>query len=308
MHDFAEALPFDAVLYSGQDAAEYHNQYPVDWARIAREAITEAGYGDDIVFFNRAGSAQTPAYSTLIWQGDQLVTWDRYDGIKTSIMALLTGGFSGISLNHSDIGGYTNASFGGVGYNREEELLLRWMELSAFTAAYRTHEGLKPEDNAQFYDNDTTYDQFDRFARVYKALAFYRSQLMVDAETKGHPLVRHPMLHYPNDAEIAGLTDHMMLGEEVLFAPIVNKQTYNQDWKKVYFPEAESTTWINIFTGDRYGLNGNTTAPSWLNAANSAEGNYEWVYAPIGSPAAFYKQGSAIGAQLEQNLVSLGIK
>lgn len=307
MHDFAEALPLDAVLYSG-DAEEYHNQYPVDWARIGREAIEEAGYGDDIVFFNRSGAAKTPEYSTLLWQGDQLVTWDKYDGMKTSIMALLTGGFSGISLNHSDIGGYTNATLGGVGYNREEELLLRWMELSAFTAAYRTHEGLKPADNAQFYDNDTTYDQFDKFARVYKALAFYRSQLMVDAETKGHPLVRHPMLHYPNDNELAGLTDHMMLGDEILVAPIVNKKTYNQDWKKVYFPNGNNTTWINIFDGKKYGKNGNTSAPFWLNIANPANGNYEWVYAPVGTPAAFYKQGSAVGAQLEQNLVSLGVK
>ena len=136
-------FPFEAHLANGQSAVEYHNQYPVDWARIGREAITEAGYGDSIVFFNRAGAAQTPEHSTLVWQGDQLVTWDKYDGFKTAIMATLTGGFSGISLNHSDIGGYTNASFGGVGYNREEELLLRWMEYSAFTAAYRTHEGFE---------------------------------------------------------------------------------------------------------------------------------------------------------------------
>ena len=117
--------------------------YPVDWARIAREAINEAGLDDDVVFFNRSGSARTPAYSTLLWQGDQLVTWDQYDGLKTAIMATLTGGFSGLSLTHSDIGGYTNATIAGIGYNREQELLERWMEFSAFTSAYRTHEGLK---------------------------------------------------------------------------------------------------------------------------------------------------------------------
>ena len=104
-------------------------------------------------------------------------------------MATLTGGFSGLSLTHSDIGGYTNASIAGVGYNREQELLERWMEFSAFTSAYRTHEGLKPEDNAQFYSNTQTYNQFDRFARVYKALAFYRTQLFQEAATKGWPVV-----------------------------------------------------------------------------------------------------------------------
>ena len=308
MHDFAEALPIDAVLFSGVSAATYHNQYPVDWAKVAREAITETGLDNEIVFFNRSGAAKTPEYSTLLWQGDQLVTWDKYDGMKTAIMGLLTGGFSGIALNHSDIGGYTNASVAGVGYNREKELLLRWMELSAFTVAFRTHEGLKPEDNAQFYSDEETYSAFDKFARVFKALGFYRKQLMHDAATKGHPVVRHPMLHYPNDVNIAELKDHMMLGGEILFAPIVNKKAYNNDWKKVYFPESVTTTWINIFTGDQYGKNGNTKAPWWLQWLNPAKGNWKWVYAPVGQPAAFYRKGSAVGAQLELNLKSLGVK
>ena len=308
MHDFAEALPFDAVLYSGVSGAEYHNQYPVDWAKLAREAIEEVGLGDEIVFFNRAGAAKTPTYSTLLWQGDQLVTWDKYDGMKTSIMALLTGGFSGISLNHSDIGGYTNASFAGIGYNREKELLMRWMELSAFTAAYRTHEGLKPDENAQFYDDDDTYSQFDRFARVYKALAFYRKTLFSEAAEKGYPVVRHPMLHYPQDKTIAGLTDHLMLGDEILFAPIVNKKRYNNDWKKVYFPDGENTTWVHAFTGETYGKDRSTKPPFWLQWTNPARGNWEWVYAPMGTPAVFYREGSAVGEQFELNLSTLGVK
>lgn len=309
MHDFAEALPFDAVLWSGENAATYHNKYPVEWARVAREAIQEVGLGNDVVFFNRSGSARTPMYSTLLWQGDQLVTWDKYDGLKSAIMATLTGGFSGISLNHSDIGGYTNASIGGVGYNREQELLQRWMEFAAFTVAYRTHEGLKPEDNAQFYSNSTTYNHFDKFARVYKALAFYRTQLFAEAATKGWPVVRHPMLQYSNDAELATLDDHFMLGSEILVAPVVNKNDYNYGWKKVYFPDAANTTWVHAFTGYTYGKNSNApNAPWWLTAVNSAQGSWQWVYAPLGTPAAFYKKGSAVGVQFDANLKSLGVK
>lgn len=309
MHDFAEALPFDAVLWSGEDAATYHNKYPVEWARVAREAINEAGLGNEIVFFNRSGAARTPMYSTLLWQGDQLVTWDQYDGFKTAIMATLTGGFSGIALNHSDIGGYTNASISGVGYNREQELLQRWMEYSAFTVAYRTHEGLKPEDNDQFYSNNETYSHFDKFARVFKALAFYRTQLFQEAATKGWPVVRHPMLHYSNEAELATLTDHLMLGTEILFAPVINKNSYNNGWKKVYFPDKANTTWVHAFTGYTYGKSSNApSAPWWLTSVNPATGNWQWVYAPLGTPAAFYKQGSAVGAQFDANLRSLGVK
>lgn len=31
MHDFAEYLPFDGVLYDGSDPYEYHNKYADEW-------------------------------------------------------------------------------------------------------------------------------------------------------------------------------------------------------------------------------------------------------------------------------------
>jgi hypothetical protein len=33
------------------------------------------------------------------------VTWDGFDGIQSAVLALLTSGFYGISMSHSDIGG-----------------------------------------------------------------------------------------------------------------------------------------------------------------------------------------------------------
>jgi alpha-glucosidase (family GH31 glycosyl hydrolase) len=310
MHDFAEALPFDAVLASGEPASRYHNQYAEDWAKVGREAINEAGKGDDIVFFNRAGYTRTPAWSTLVWQGDQMVTWDEHDGFQSAVIATLSGGFSGISLNHSDIGGYTNASRFGLGFDREETLLLRWMEFSAFTAAYRTHEGLAPETNAQFYDNPTTYDHFSRFAKVYKALAFYRKTLMQEASSKGYPVVRHPMLHYPDDARLATLTDHLMLGDEFLIAPVVDKplpgETRENQWKKVYFPDAGKTVWVHLFTGETFGKDQPYTPPLF-NVINPATGNQRWVQAPFGTPPVFYRQGSTIGAQAVANMRALGV-
>ena len=71
MNDFGEALPFNAKIHEG-DPAAWHNRYPEEWARVAREAIEEAGRGDDIVFFDRSGFTRSPGYATLFWLGDQL--------------------------------------------------------------------------------------------------------------------------------------------------------------------------------------------------------------------------------------------
>ena len=95
------------------------------------------------------------ASPTLFWLGDQLQSWDEYDGIKSAVVGLLSGGVSGFSLLHSDTGGYVTLKLSSTGgmipvIARTPELLMRWMELNAFTAVFRTHEGLDPAISAQF--------------------------------------------------------------------------------------------------------------------------------------------------------------
>lgn len=68
------------------DPAAWHNRYPEEWARVAREAIEETGRADDIVFFDRSGFTRSPGYATLFWLGDQLRGWDEYSGIKTAVV------------------------------------------------------------------------------------------------------------------------------------------------------------------------------------------------------------------------------
>jgi alpha-glucosidase len=136
MNDFGEALPFDAKLHDGADSAVWHNRYAEEWQRVNREAIEESARGDEMVFFCRSGFTRSPGISTLFWLGDQLMTWDEYDGIKTALVGILSSGVSGFSLMHSDTGGYVNFKIEIAGrvipvINRTPELLMRWMELNA---------------------------------------------------------------------------------------------------------------------------------------------------------------------------------
>ncbi|OAE26529.1 hypothetical protein AXG93_1406s1210 [Marchantia polymorpha subsp. ruderalis] len=153
MADFGEALPLDCSLYSGEEARTVHNQYSELWAQLNREVAEEweatqkgrrldEGEDEDekLVFFMRAGYRGSPRSSTLFWEGDQMVSWQRHDGIKSAVTGLLSGGLCGFSLNHSDIGGYCTVDIPLVRYRRSEELLLRWMELNAFSTIFRTHE------------------------------------------------------------------------------------------------------------------------------------------------------------------------
>ena len=158
MTDFGEYLPYHsdkASLYSGIPAEVYHNRYPQEWAKLHSELVHEIGLENEAVCFYRAGFTRTPGYINLMWAGDQNVAWDEHDGIKSAVTGMLSGGFSGFSITHSDIGGYTTISAAPIlEVVRSKELLFRWMELSAFTAVFRTHEGIIPEINAQFYDDE----------------------------------------------------------------------------------------------------------------------------------------------------------
>jgi len=287
MADFGEGLPYDAVLFSGADPKTYHDRYAEEWARVNREAIREAGREDDIVFFNRSGYIQSPRYSTLFWVGDQLVDWDEHDGIKSAVTGLLTSGLSGYSLEHSDIGGYTAIDNPLLRYHRSRELLMRWIELGAFTAVLRTHEGNIPEVNHQFYSDEESLQHFVRFARIYAAWKPYRMELVEEASEIGLPVVRHPYIHYPNDPEVLNLKYQFMVGTGLMVAPVLDPGT---DTVEVYLPAGG---WVHLWTGDRYG--------------SSDRGVYETVSAPIGEPAVFFEEDSAEGLRFREELRRRGL-
>lgn len=138
MHDFGEYMPFDAVLYDGSDPYEYHNRYADEWQKVCQEALDEIEGGQDIVWWSRSGTTQTPGHARLMWMGDQLTTYDKFDGMQSAMVGLMNGNVSGFTMGHSDIGGYTSTivkKFGKVwlSYTRNAQLLKRWIEMSAFS-------------------------------------------------------------------------------------------------------------------------------------------------------------------------------
>jgi alpha-glucosidase (family GH31 glycosyl hydrolase) len=287
MADFGEGLPYDAVLHSGADPRGYHNRYAEEWAEVNREAIREAGREDDVVFFNRSGYTKSPGKSTLFWLGDQLVSWDEHDGIKSAVTGLLSSGISGYSLEHTDIGGYTAIESALLKYHRSKELLMRWTELAAFTVVFRTHEGNRPGVNHQIYSDEETLRHFSRFAKVYAAWEPYRTKLVEEAADNGLPVVRHPFIHYPDDPEVHGLEYQFMVGPDLMVAPVLNP---GEEEVEVYLPAGG---WVHLWSGRSYG--------------SSENGVYQAVRAPIGEPGVFYREGSEAGRHMREELGRRGL-
>lgn len=282
MADFGEGMPFHGRL-DDAEPSEYHNRYPVEWSRLNAEAL-ETSAIDDGFFFNRSGFTRSPEYARLFWEGDQLVTWDEYDGFESAVLGLLTSGLSGIALNHSDSGGYTTMAKLGVGMKRSPELLKRWVETNTFTAMLRTHEGNQPAVNAQIYDSEDLLNHFARCSNIFAALQPYRTELMTRAAQRGYPVVRHPLLHYPNDQRAQELTDQFMLGSELMIAPILEP---GRRERYIYLPTGQ---WTHLWSQKRYEGGGEVR-----------------VDAPIGETPVFYTNDATYAPDFVDILTEQGI-
>lgn len=215
MADFGEGLPFDAVLADGDPAVE-HNRWPARWRRLNERVAGP----DDLVFFrsawrgNDAAGADTPAPFGIQWAGDQLVTWDRHDGMASALLGMLHGAVSGIPVNHTDAGGYTGLPQPIIGVHRDTELLQRWLEWSVWTPILRTHEGNRPGEFAQVYDRAVA-DTFARHSAVFEVLAAYRQATLAAPL----PPIRPVWLEAPGSAA-ARRDDAYFFGTSFLVVPV----------------------------------------------------------------------------------------
>ncbi|CEP11093.1 hypothetical protein [Parasitella parasitica] len=280
MADFGEHLPYDASkikLHSGESASTYHNHYPEEWAQLHQEVVMEMmdKNEEEAVCFFRSGFTLSPGHMNLFWAGDQTVTWDQHHGIKSAVTGMLSGGFAGFSVTHSDAGGFNTIpnSIPGMRMTRTRELLFRWLELAAFTAAFRTSEGIIPSLNAQFYDDEDSYTHLAHTVKLFTTISAYRKTVLKEAYEKGWPLLRHPVLYYPNDKTARELTyQQFMVGSSMMVAPVLAPSTA---YVKVYFPkDAQKITWRHVWTGKYY----------------SSDGSYQTISAPLGQPAIFIKE------------------
>jgi len=218
--------------------------------------------------------------TSLFWTGDQLVSWDAYDGIKAGLLGILTSGLTGFSLNHADVGGYSTFSLPilGVefGHKRSKELLLRWMELGVFGCVFRTHEGSMPQENVQFHSDSDLVNHLSFCGKLFQSLKNYKKQLMVEASNYGFPLMRTMFFEFPLDPgnnthdlilECQLLKEQFMLGDCILVAPVLDAGATQV---KVFLPKILS---------------------SWTYIWNSKILDFGWtvVDAPIGRPGIFVK-------------------
>lgn len=108
--------------------------------------------------------------------------------------------------------------------------------------------------------------------KLYVCLAPYRKRLMQEAYEKGWPLMRHPVMYYPEDPTVQEMIyQQFFFGGDLLVAPNLSPSTA---FVKVYFPRDSAHSWRHIWSGKYF----------------EPDGSYKSVDAPLGQPAVFIKE------------------
>ncbi len=263
MADFGEYLPTDAVL-AGGSGLEWHQRWPLLWARLNREAVEEAGALGEALFFVRSGWSGVTRHATMLWAGDQHVDWSPDYGLGSALRACLSLAMSGAGACHADIGGYTTFP----PLVRGKELFLRWLELGAFMPLMRSHEGNRPGANWQFDSDAETIAATARFSRLHAALRPYFEFAQREYLESGLPMMRPLFLHYGEDFGRDG-EEAFLLGRDLAVYPVLEEGAVA---RRLRLPRDR---WIGLFDG------------------LPREGGEHELPAPVGSPPAFYRAGSA---------------
>lgn len=242
MADFGEYLPVDVVLADGSDPMEAHNKWPLLWAKCNAQAVLEAKKENEILYFMRAGTAKASRFCPIYWAGDQSVDWSLDDGLASVICGSLSLGMSGTALTHSDIGGYTSM----YGNLRTAELFERWTEMACFTPLMRTHEGNRPAENFQVYDDMQAIKHLAKFSSIYKELTPYRKEVILESEANGWPAQRPLFFHYEEQEACYTEKYEYLFGRDLLVAPVYEE---GQTEKEVFLPKDE---WIHLWSGKVY--------------------------------------------------------
>lgn len=221
MADFAEWLPTDAVLASGDDATGFHNLYPVEWARLNKELFDDMYDVDGIerLFFVRSAYLGSQPLVSVVWAGDQQTDWCKGDGMPSIVPMGIGLGVTGFPYYGHDIAGYMSQ----FTEPTSEELFYRWVTLGALSPVMRTHHGRSARDNWNWESDAATTAHFARWAQLHMRLHPYLYGLAQIASDTGAPMFRPLAYDYPEFELGWTSTDQFMLGDRIVVAPVMEQ-------------------------------------------------------------------------------------
>lgn len=197
-----------------------HNLYGYNMTKAAGEAFERLIPEKRILMFSRASYIGMHRYGG-VWMGDNQSWWSHLLMNLKMLPSLNMCGFL-----------YTGADIGGFGSDTTEDLMLRWLALGIFTPLMRNHSALGTREQ-EFYQFGHTEEFRNIIGLRYALLPYIYSEYM-KAVLQDEMMFRPLAFVYPDDPHAREVEDQMMIGDEVMIAPVY---TQNASGRYVYLPE-----------------------------------------------------------------------
>ena len=199
---------------------QVHNLYGFNMTRAASEAFEKIAPDKKMLMFSRASYIGMHRYGG-IWTGDNQSWWSH---ILLNIKMMPSLNMCGFL--------YTGADLGGFGSHATRDLVLRWLAVGVFTPLMRNHAALGTREQECYQ-----FEKIEDFRHVigvrYRLIPYIYSEFM-KAATQDDMYFKPLGFVYPDDRRAIETEDQLMLGNEVMIAPVY---TQNASGRFVYLPE-----------------------------------------------------------------------
>ena len=197
-----------------------HNLFGYNMTRAASEGFDRIDPDRRFLMFSRSSYVGMHRYGG-IWTGDNKSWWSHILLNLKMMPSLNMCGFL-----------YTGADLGGFGADTTRDLLLRFLALGVFTPLMRDHAaiGTRRQECYQFEDAQ----DFRHVIGVrYRLIPYLYSEYM-KAALEDDLYFKPLAFVYPKDKHAALVEDQLMLGNEIMIAPVYEQ---NAKGRYVYLPE-----------------------------------------------------------------------
>lgn len=230
---------YENKAFDGRLSREYHNDYPVMYAKAAHD-ICKLVYSNDFITMPRAGYTNSSRYA-VFWGGDTGAGREDKrtvpEALRSAIIALQRSAVIGFPIWGSDTGGYTKIN--------DHEVTARWLAFSCFCPIME----VGPTENKGFWDmtEEPHYDKnLIAIWRLYsivheKMIDYSLAQAKIVAKT-GMPIARPLFLNFPEQKQAWQDWQTYMYGPDILVSAIWEK---GKTRHSLYLPAGEK--WIDAW-------------------------------------------------------------
>ncbi|MBI4835294.1 MAG: DUF5110 domain-containing protein [Planctomycetes bacterium] len=233
MYNFSNRREYYKEFYHRMDDGrmilhhDIHNLYGFNMSRATAEAFNEFAPGRRYFLLTRSSCTGLHRFAAL-WTGDNASWWEHMLVQMRMMMAL---NMAGVFYNGADIGG-----FGG---EIAPELLIRWMQLGAFSPLYRNHSSFATRAQEPWaFDKGSAGIMRNILKLRYAFIPYAYSEFMRSVKEL-KPFVSHLMFSFKGE-RVKDIEDQFMYGDSLMVAPV---HAPGAQGRFVHLPENEWLHW-----------------------------------------------------------------